>query len=133
MDIHGYFTKKGLRLAAKLAAGSTLKITRVCAGAAETDLTASALSQIQQMLRVGEARCSAAAAVLPVTLAAGLAEQPLLPSGTAIQPGGNAFSGPEHHRGLLPCRPFDGGGPGAAPETCEWNGRSVSHSGAGGQ
>lgn len=74
MDIHGYFTKKGLRLAAKLAAGSTLKITRVCAGAAETDLTASALSQIQQTLRVGEARCSAAAAVLPVTLAAGLAE-----------------------------------------------------------
>lgn len=72
MDIQGYFTKKGLALAAKLAAGSTLKITRVCAGAAETALSASALSQIRQTLSVGAARRSGDAAVLPVTLEAGM-------------------------------------------------------------
>lgn len=73
MDIQGYFTKKGLLLAAKLAAGSTLKITRVCAGAAETALSASALSQIRQTLSVGTARRSGDTAVLPVTLEAGMA------------------------------------------------------------
>lgn len=73
MDIQGYFTKKGLLLAAKLAAGSTLKITRVCAGAAETALTASALSQIRQTLPVGRARRTGDTAVLPVTLEAGSA------------------------------------------------------------
>ena len=73
MGIQGYFTKKGLLLAAKLAAGSTLKITRVCAGAAETALTASALSQIRQTLPVGRARRTGDTAVLPVTLEAGSA------------------------------------------------------------
>lgn len=72
MDIQGYFTKKGLLLAAKLAAGSTLKITRVCAGAAETAMNASALSQIRQTLSVGAARRSGDTAVLPVTLEAGM-------------------------------------------------------------
>lgn len=73
MDIQGFFTKKGLLLAAKLAAGSTLKITRVCAGAAETALTASALSQIRQTPTVGTARRSGATVILPVTLEAGAA------------------------------------------------------------
>lgn len=73
MDIHGFFTKKGLLLAAKLAAGSTLKYTRVCAGEAETALSASALSQIRQTLSVGEARRTGDTAVLPVTLEAGMA------------------------------------------------------------
>lgn len=72
MDIQGYFTTKGLLLAAKLAAGSTLKITRVCAGAAETAMNASALSQIRQTLSVGAARRDGDTAVLPVTLTAGL-------------------------------------------------------------
>lgn len=73
MDMQGFFTKKGLLLAAKLAAGSTLTITRVCAGAAETALTASALSQIRQTLSVGAARRAGDTAVLPVTLEAGMA------------------------------------------------------------
>lgn len=73
MDIQGFFTKKGLLLAAKLAAGSTLKITWVCAGAAETALTASALSQIRQTVSVGAARRNGDTAVLPVTLEAGMA------------------------------------------------------------
>lgn len=73
MDIQGFFTSKGLLLAAKLTAGSVLKITRVCAGAAETALSASALSQIRQTLSVGAARRSGVTAVLPVTLEAGMA------------------------------------------------------------
>lgn len=75
MELQGYFTKKGLALAAKLAAGGTLKITRVCAGAAETAPTASALSQIRQTLAAGTPFCRESTAVLPVTLAAGLAEE----------------------------------------------------------
>lgn len=73
MDIQGFFTKKGLLLAAKLAAGSTLKYTRACAGAAETALTASALSQIKQILSMGSPRRNGETAVVPVTLEAGQA------------------------------------------------------------
>lgn len=73
MDIHGFFTQKGLLLAAKLAAGSTLKYTRACAGAAETALSASALSQIRQTLSMGAPRRDGGTAVLPVTLEAGMA------------------------------------------------------------
>lgn len=68
------FYEKGLTLAAKLAAGSTLKITRVSAGAGQTAQTASALSQIRQNLTVGAPVRKENTATLPVTLATGLAE-----------------------------------------------------------
>ena len=74
MEIQGFFTKKGLALAAKLAAGETLKITRAVAGAGQTAQTASALSQIRQNLTAGRPRRRGNTAILPVTLAAGMTE-----------------------------------------------------------
>jgi len=73
IEIQGFFTKKGLALAAKLAAGETLKITRAVAGAGQTVQTASALSQIRQTLTIGYASRRENTATLPVTLTAGLA------------------------------------------------------------
>lgn len=70
MELQGYFTDRGLELAAKLSAGATLEITRVLAGAGQTALSASGLAKIKQEPTAGTPRQSGATAVIPVTLAA---------------------------------------------------------------
>lgn len=69
MSLQGFYTTKGLALAAKLAAGTGLTITRVTAGSGETAESAAALAQERQTLTVGEAAVSGQSAVLPTTLA----------------------------------------------------------------
>ena len=69
MSFHGFYTTKGLTLAAKIAAGTTLTITKVTAGSGETAKTAATLAQEQQTLTAGTAAVSGQSAVLPVTLA----------------------------------------------------------------
>ena len=69
MSLQGFYTTKGLALAAKLAAGTGLTITRVTAGSGETAASAAALAQERQTLTVGEAAVSGQSAVLPTTLA----------------------------------------------------------------
>lgn len=69
MSLQGFYTTKGLALAAKLAAGTGLTITRVTAGSGETAASAAALAQERQTLTVGEAAVSGQSAVLPATLA----------------------------------------------------------------
>lgn len=79
MDImQGYFTKQGLQLSAKLLAGGTLEITRVMAGSGNTadPLSAVSLPRPRQTLAVNTAERRDNTAVLPVTLAAALAEEP---------------------------------------------------------
>lgn len=77
MNIQGYFTTKGLNLAAKLSAGSTLDITRVAAGSGVTQdpSKATSLPQSQQTLAVNTASHSGSTATLPVVLAAALAQE----------------------------------------------------------
>ena len=72
MNIQGTYTNKGLALTAKTAAGACLRVTRVVGGSGHTsDIPgAAALSEIQQTLAAGAARCAGNTAVLPVTLAA---------------------------------------------------------------
>ena len=65
MSLQGFYTTKGLALAAKLAAGTGLTITRVTAGSGETAASAAALAQERQTLTVGEAAVSGQSAVLP--------------------------------------------------------------------
>lgn len=69
MSFQGFYTTKGLALAAKLAAGTKLTITKVTAGSGETAKTAATLAQEQQTLTAGTAAVSGQSAVLPVTLA----------------------------------------------------------------
>ena len=69
MSLQGFYTTKGLALAAKLAAGTGLTITRVTAGSGQTAASAAALAQERQTLTVGEAAVSGQSAVLPATLA----------------------------------------------------------------
>lgn len=69
MSFHGFYTTKGLTLAAKIAAGTRLTITKVTAGSGETAKTAATLAQEQQTLTAGTAAVSGQSAVLPVTLA----------------------------------------------------------------
>ena len=69
MSFHGFYTTKGLALAAKIAAGTKLTITKVTAGSGETAKSAAALAQEQQTLTAGTAAVSGETAVLPVTLA----------------------------------------------------------------
>ena len=69
MSFQGFYTTKGLTLAAKLAAGTKLTITKVTAGSGETAKSAAALAQEQQTLTAGTAAISGESAVLPVTLA----------------------------------------------------------------
>mgnify|MGYP004601928097 CR=1 FL=1 len=69
MSFHGFYTTKGLTLAAKIAAGTKLTITKVTAGSGETAKTAATLAQEQQTLTAGTAAVSGQNAVLPVTLA----------------------------------------------------------------
>ena len=75
MELQGYFTNKGLALAAKLASGATLKITRVTAGAGKTEnpSAAASLPLPKQQLAVNPPLRRGNTAVLPVTLAAALA------------------------------------------------------------
>jgi len=75
MELQGYFTNKGLALAAKLASGATLKITRVTAGAGKTGnpAAAAALPLPKQQLAVNPPLRRGNTAVLPVTLTAALA------------------------------------------------------------
>ena len=69
MSFQGFYTTKGLALAAQIAAGTKLTITKVTAGSGETAKTAAALAQEQQTLTAGTAAVSGETAVLPVTLA----------------------------------------------------------------
>ena len=73
MSFQGFYTTKGLTLAAKIAAGTKLTITKVTAGSGETAKSAAALAQEQQTLTAGTAAISGESAVLPVTLAEGKA------------------------------------------------------------
>ena len=76
MELQGYFTKKGLELAAKLASGAALKITRVTAGAGRTGNPSAAVSlpQPRQNLAVNSPIRRGNTAILPVTLTAALAD-----------------------------------------------------------
>ena len=69
MSFQGFYTIKGRALAAKLAAGTKLTITKVTAGSGETAKTAAALAGEMQTLTAGTAAVSSQSAVLPVTLA----------------------------------------------------------------
>lgn len=69
MNMQGYYTTKGLTLAAKTAAGTKLAITKVTAGSGETAKSAAALAGEKQTLTTGTAAVSGQTAVLPVTLA----------------------------------------------------------------
>ena len=73
-QLSGNFTDAGWSLMGKLLAGSTLKITKVVAGAGTTALNAAAMADPKQTLSVRSARCKGATATLPVTLAAALAD-----------------------------------------------------------
>ena len=72
MNIQGTYTNKGLALTVKTAAGACLRVTRVVGGSGHTpDIpNAAQLSEIQQTLAAGAARCAGNTVVLPVTLAA---------------------------------------------------------------
>ena len=69
MSFQGFYTTKGLALAAKMAAGTKLTITKVTAGSGVTVKDAPALAGEKQTLTAGTAAVSGATAVLPVTLA----------------------------------------------------------------
>ena len=69
MSFQGFYTTKGLALAAKIAAGTKLTITKVTAGSGETAKSATALAGEKQALTVGTAAVSGQSAILPVTLA----------------------------------------------------------------
>lgn len=69
MSFQGFYTTKGLALAAKIAAGTKLTITKVTAGSGETAKSATALTGEKQTLTAGTAAVSGQTAVLPVTLA----------------------------------------------------------------
>lgn len=75
MNIQGYFTQKGLALAAKLTAGATLAVTRVVAGSGSSadPWAASSLPQPKQTLAVDTSVRSGNTAMFPVTLTAALA------------------------------------------------------------
>lgn len=69
MSFQGFYTTKGLTLAAKIAAGTKLTITKVTAGSGETAQNTAALAQERQTLTAGAAVVNGQTAVLPVTLA----------------------------------------------------------------
>lgn len=69
MNLQGYYTTKGLTLAAKTAAGTKLTVTKVTAGSGETAKSATVLAGEKQTLTTGTATVSGQTAVLPVTLA----------------------------------------------------------------
>lgn len=69
MSLQVFYTTKGLALAAKIAAGTKLTVTKVTAGSGTTVEKASALAQERQTLTVGTAQVRGQTATLPVTLA----------------------------------------------------------------
>lgn len=69
MSLQGFYTTKGLALAAKLSAGTKLTVTKVAAGSGATAVSASVLTNARQMLTVGSAKVAGQTATLPVTLA----------------------------------------------------------------
>lgn len=69
MSLQGFYTTKGLALAAKIAAGTKLTVTKAVAGSGTTDVSASVLADIEQTLTVGTAKVAGQTATLPVTLA----------------------------------------------------------------
>lgn len=75
--MRGHFTRKGLELSAKLAAGATLVITRVVAGCGDSGEpdTAEALAQPKQELAVNDARYNETTAIIPATLVSSMAEE----------------------------------------------------------
>lgn len=68
MNLQGYYTEKGLVLAAKVSAGTKLTVTKVTAGGGTTAANALALAEEKQTLTVGTAEVSGQIATLPVTL-----------------------------------------------------------------
>ena len=69
MSLQGFYTTKGLALAAKAAAGAGLTVTKVTAGSGTTAASAAALADEKQTLTVGPAQTDGQTATLPVTLA----------------------------------------------------------------
>lgn len=69
MNLQGFYTTKGLTLAAKLAAGAKLSVTKVTAGSGTTAVAAAGLAETKQTLTVGTTQTEGQSAVLPVTLA----------------------------------------------------------------
>lgn len=68
MNLQGYYTEKGLVLAAKVSAGTKLTVTKVTAGGGTTAANALTLAEEKQTLTVGTAEVSGQTATLPVTL-----------------------------------------------------------------
>ena len=69
MRLNGFHTTAGLALAAKVAAGTKLTVTKVMAGSGTTEASAVQLADTRQTLTVGAATVSGETAFLPVTLA----------------------------------------------------------------
>lgn len=69
MSLQGFYTAKGLALAAKAAAGAGLTVAKVTAGSGATAASAAALAEEKQTLTVGPAQTDGQTATLPVTLA----------------------------------------------------------------
>ena len=70
MNLQGYYTEKGLVLAAKVSAGTKLTVTKVTAGGGTTAANALALAEEKQTLTVGTAEVSGQTAQLPAASAA---------------------------------------------------------------
>ena len=69
MSLQGFYTTQGLALAAKIATGTKLSVTKVTAGSGTTAAGDIVLAGAKQTLTVGGAEASGQTAVLPVTLA----------------------------------------------------------------
>ena len=69
MNLQGFYTTKGLALAAKVAAGAKLTVTKVAAGSGTTVDSATSLDETKQTLTIGPAEISKQTAGLPATLA----------------------------------------------------------------
>lgn len=67
--MNGIYTEKGIALAARVAAGTKLTITKVMAGSGTTTTSALALAEEKQVLTIGTAAVSGQTTTLPVTLA----------------------------------------------------------------
>lgn len=74
MSLQGFYTEKGLALAAKLISGGyTLAVTRVLAGSGQTKKSATVLASTKQELILGSVEAGAQSVVLRATLAESLA------------------------------------------------------------
>ena len=68
--MEGFFTQRGLNLAAKLSGGETLQIVKVTAGSGLTTASASQLAQEKQILSVNSPVVEGTCATIPATLVA---------------------------------------------------------------